>query len=365
VALGQLLESQGTGAYFRDGGNGFAVLNGEITDPSGTVIVDARVDFDCCVGQIQIPSLYTGMARTDASGSFHFVNVPIAKNKNYWLWVTAENFEDVRQEVAIVSPAAVTLSIVMHPAVKNSNRDWGLPGTRAWMDLDSDGSMDFCRISASGVFEKSDPSAKYLVCDYSSGSDMNHLYQGRGFVTKIPLSEWPSDIHDWTLNSGWVDFNGDHLLDFCRAIPRKDKGQDGRLACILMQVKEKGFGQSNDPAPVVTTPPNQIIDLGLASGRAWVDFNGDGKTDFCTLILTPQKERKLACWLSEGTKFSDHPIISQDVHWNDNPDLRAWIDVNSDGKTDFCTAAGPNNEFLDCTLSEGTKFGPTIRDLIL
>ena len=103
----------------------------------------------------------------------------------------------------------------------------------------------------------------------------------------------------------------------------------------------------------------------LASGRAWVDSDGDGKADFCTLIVSAKLEHQLACRLSKGSGgFSDTPIVSYDVKWPDNPKLRAWVDVNADGKTDFCSVQGANNEFFECALSSGRGFEPPIRDLI-
>jgi hypothetical protein len=152
-----------------------------------------------------------------------------------------------------------------------------------------------------------------------------------------------------------VHFHDTQHLDFCRAVPTSSDGNKGKLVCILWE--GTGFGKT------VSTPENQPIDLGIPSGRAWVDFDGDGKADFCTLIVSG-KEHQLACWLSKGDKFSDTPIVSYDVSWPDNPKLRAWVDVNADGKTDFCSVQGANSEFFDCVLSNGRSFESPIRDLI-
>ena len=63
-------------------------------------------------------------------------------------------------------------------------------------------------------------------------------------------------------------------------------------------------------------------------GRAWVDVNGDGKADFCRVAGA------LVCTLSTGTGFGGHA-----VHPRPGPRLRAgraWADIDGDGRADYC-----------------------------
>lgn len=78
--------------------------------------------------------------------------------------------------------------------------------------------------------------------------------------------------------------------------------------------------------------PNGFDD-GPGDGRMWVDFNNDGKDDYCKLLGT--RRDILQCHPSTGSGFGPvfqvtidkvlfHPLPSQ------------WVDVNGDGKVDFC-----------------------------
>ncbi len=231
-----------------------------------------------------------------------------------------------------------------HAKLVNDSIDWGLEGTRVWADFDGDGINDFCRFLGSGTRASS-----FIACTLATGRDIAHLYDG---------GTYKANITSWGQSGAWVDVNGDHAADYCRVLPSHTNTHRGSLACTLSQGKAKGFGVT------ITSPKGRLIDLGEPSGRAWIDFNKDGRADFCSLSQTKSGTQNLVCWLSEGDHFADKPLISGEVHWSRTPSHRVWIDVNFDGKTDFCTIAGGNDEFIECTLSEGNKFGQTVRDLI-
>jgi hypothetical protein len=338
-AQAQSQAPQNTGASAKP-----VVINGVVDDPDGNVVAGAVVrlwgPFDDPTVSISASQFRT--STTDGSGSFHFLDVQpgvwhLEADADGWAGYVSDYFK-------LSSP--INLTIALKPVVENvNNMDWGIPGTRAWIDLDGQGVVDFCRVITPQL---PIPSKKIMTCTYSSGPRLEQLYQGAPISIYIPAQDWSDDF-------AWVDVTGDHHLALCRALPNSPNSQEGRLSCLLSGSK---FTTSVD------TPINKVINLGIPSARAWVDVNGDGKTDFCTVILTPSGEHRLSCWLSEGDHFSDQPVMSENVEWQPDHRLRLWIDINSDKTTAFCTTAGDKNEFLDCTLWRGTKFGPTVRDLI-
>ena len=102
-----------------------------------------------------------------------------------------------------------------------------------------------------------------------------------------------------------------------------------------------------------------LIDWGYDTGRAWVDVNGDGKADYCRVVGGPNiTNGHVACTLSTGTGFGQ-TIMSPALDWGYDTG-RSWVDVNGDGKADFCRRVGGQNNvssYVSCTLSTGTGFG--------
>lgn len=99
------------------------------------------------------------------------------------------------------------------------------------------------------------------------------------------------------------------------------------------------------------------LDGGFLEGRAWVDVNGDGKADYCRVVgKDDPPEKRARCTLSNGTGFGadvDSPLIDVGHKYT-----RGWADVDGDGRADFCRLTGDWNP--TCTLSQGTSFGATI-----
>jgi hypothetical protein len=145
------------------------------------------------------------------------------------------------------------------------------------------------------------------------------------------------------------DFNGDGRADYCRRVGELN-GQRSQVACTVST--GTGFG------PTHTSP---VIDWGYETGRAWADFNGDSKTDYCRVVGEHNGQRShVACTLSTGTGFGPthtSPVIDWGYHT-----MRAWTDFNGDGRADYCRRVGGTNgidSHLACTVSTGTGFGPT------
>ena len=106
-------------------------------------------------------------------------------------------------------------------------------------------------------------------------------------------------------------------------------------------------------------------DLGEIQPTSRVDFNGDGRADYCRVVGIPGNGH-VSCTLSTGTGFGS-TITSPALDWGYDTG-RAWVDVNGDGKADYCRRVGGTNltsSYVSCTLSAGSAFGATITSPLL
>jgi YD repeat-containing protein len=199
----------------------------------------------------------------------------------------------------------------------------GNPG-QTWVDVNGDGKADFCRVVGSGPFTN-------LICAISTGADFA--------AAQISTTAFV----DVGGGGAWVDFNGDGKADFCRVIGTGPFN----LRCTLTNSAGTGFD--------ATEITSADIDKGLSG--LWVDANGDGKADFCRFIGTNPGPFNLRCTLSTGTGFAAQEIGTSAPINVGNPLRRGWADVNGDGKLDLCRVVGTAAPFtLRCTLSTGTGF---------
>jgi hypothetical protein len=135
--------------------------------------------------------------------------------------------------------------------------------------------------------------------------------------------------------AGWqADFNGDKRADFCQIATRP--GFTG-LTCTITGTSQ-AIASGN-------------LDLGYPEGRAFVDFDGDGKQDYCRVVGYGPPNSYVTCTLSEGTAFGT-TLTSPSLDWG-YPETRQWRDANGDGKADFCRVIGNSRETLACTFSLG------------
>jgi hypothetical protein len=187
--------------------------------------------------------------------------------------------------------------------------DPGSPNGRAWADVNGDGRADFCRVT------------DVLACSTANGS-ISSLTVDRGYEP----------------GRAWADVNGDRLADYCRRVG--NGGADARIACTLST--GSGFGQSFISAP---------LEWGDDAAYAWVDFEGDGDRDFCRAVAPTPTNQQLFCtlWPALDTTIVSGPIDLGAASG------RAWVDHNGDGRADFCRVTGNT---ATCTISNGTEFGP-------
>ena len=210
--------------------------------------------------------------------------------------------------------------------------DWGYPTGRAWVDVNGDGKEAFCRVVGGA-----NHSSSVVACIPFTGTGFGPQFQ--------------SGVIDWGYESGraWVDVNGDGRADYCRVVGVANP-KTSSVGCLLST--GNGFG------PQIQSG---VIDWGQEQGRAWVDVNGDGKADYCRLVgNTNNVDSRVQCLLSTGTGFGTE-LVSPVVDWGYEQG-RAWVDVNGDGLPDFCRVAGiPGAEVVKCLLSTGTGFGSEIQ----
>ena len=148
-----------------------------------------------------------------------------------------------------------------------------------------------------------------------------------------------------------ADFNGDSQKDSCYV-----SDETLNASCVVAAPGKPNLGYQS-----------QRFDPGWKAGRAWVDHNGDGKMDYCRVVdytrLACTVSTAPATWpvslsgpaIGEGFGETFHSQ-NLDAGWDDT---RTWVDYNGDGKVDYCRIVG--NVFTGyagvCTMSNGTGFG--------
>jgi hypothetical protein len=205
-------------------------------------------------------------------------------------------------------------------------------------DLNGDGIADFCLTGADSGFQR-------LACFISDPMG--------GPVIPVSLNDPKIIYQGVSAGLSFVDFNRDGLVDFCFA----DLTVDG-VYCSLLRDRGEGFlfgprYKFDEPVKIVTGPGQlgliRLAWLGDNEKQAsWADVNGDGKLDFCyhlKNVVTGQRSN-LACHLGDGQTLSYDPrrFAIWDTLAAAAPG-RQFIDINNDGKTDFCYFLGVTGNF--------------------
>jgi len=211
--------------------------------------------------------------------------------------------------------------------------DWGYDTGAAWVDFNGDGKADYCRRVGNVNLQSS-----YVSCTLSTGN---------GFGATVT-----SGVVDWGYDTGreWVDFNGDGKADYCRRVGNVNL-QSSYVSCTLST--GSGFG---------ATVTSGVVDWGYDAGRKWVDFDGDGKADYCRRVGDVNLQSSyVSCTLSTGSGF-DGTVTSGVVDWGYDTGV-AWVDFNGDRRADYCRRVGNVNlqsSYVSCTLAAGRGFGRTV-----
>ena len=108
-----------------------------------------------------------------------------------------------------------------------------------------------------------------------------------------------------------------------------------------------------------------VLDWGYESGRAWADFNGDGMSDYCRVVGSVNDSASyVRCTVSAGTGFGA-TYTSGVVDWGYESG-RAWTDFDGDGTADYCRVVGNAGGLRQqCTVSTGTGFGSSYLSPVL
>jgi hypothetical protein len=211
--------------------------------------------------------------------------------------------------------------------------DFGYLAGRQWADVNGVKKADYCRLG--GNDSRTDA---YAVCTPSTGTGF-----GTTFVS-VKLDPGHA------AGRAWADVNGDGKADYCRV-----RGETNHAGALVSCTPSTGTGFGGDINSTASS-----LDWGFAAGRAFTDFNGDGKADYCRVVGTENHTKAhVACTVSNGGAFGE-TYLSGLLDWGFGAD-RTWADVNGDNKSDFCRRVGSSAEpRVACTLSTGTGFGTTI-----
>lgn len=211
-------------------------------------------------------------------------------------------------------------------------------------DINEDGKADLC----------------YQYADYGGSTTLNSTptYSIRcrmnaitafGGETIIIASYRDDDPNRTHSKAGFYDFNGDGRADFCN-----------KYGCHVRRTD--GFTQFVSYESTADNWPTG--DRFGWEGSTFIDFNGDGKIDFCG----PTTLGRLICLLSNG-KDGNRTAVFSGAIGQDEKYWRWWADINGDGYPDYCSAVGPNIDgkpgwyddwgTMRCRLGLGDSFAPT------
>ena len=190
----------------------------------------------------------------------------------------------------------------------------------------------------------------------TGGSSLPAMTFGWSDVAPAYVERVIGEVQDWG-----VDWSRG-MVDF-NGDGRTDycRASGGSLVCAL----SSGLGKTD-----ITV--GSVADLGGDHDGAWVDWDGNGKSDFCRLVcedngggsceVWEQPHYKLRCAFSNGSTVNDLVIGEIAPAQRGGPGGRWFADTNGDGKTDFCRVFDDPNDVsihhnkMKCAVSTGTGF---------
>jgi hypothetical protein len=202
---------------------------------------------------------------------------------------------------------------------------------RAFVDVSGDGIADYCRFRGA-------PNNRYITCDIAGAA---------GYVSVLN-SYTGVYLGDSALPRAFVDVNGDGRADFCRLRPA-DSNANSQIVCDLATAS--GFAKE--------AVQSFTVDVGYGDApRLFGDVDGDGRADFCRFRGDPSN-RKIQCNVAntagEAFKVELFSYAGISPGLGDKP--ASLIDVNKDGKADFCHFRSVNNQpYLQCNLANAALF---------
>jgi RHS repeat-associated protein len=285
---------------------------------------------------------------------------------------------------------------------KGQIQNWGDNQSGAWVDWDGDGKTDYCRIINRAIWcafstgaagnvtaindmqvgapfasgdegyagmswfvdwngdgradfcraENHSDGFNSLRCAFSLGSaSAGYTDVEEGRLYSQAYGE-PSDLRGEQYSRAIVDFNGDGVMDFCRVV--RDSGFN-EIWCNLGSRYSASMDR-NHFVGAVPTLMGTVADIGSADSQWWVDVNGDGKVDYCRLVgsgdircaISKENCNPSACDTNGINAFSD--VLWAQLADAGRPASRRFADINGDGKADFCSSGGGT---VSCQISTG------------
>src|SRR5581483_2122418 len=166
------------------------------------------------------------------------------------------------------------------------------------------------------------------------------------YVRTFGYNGGPGYANDGT--RAYVDVNGDGKADFCRL-----EGDPGNYYIMCTT----NLGAGGDQQYVRTFGFNSGPGYNNPETRAYVDVNGGGKADFCRLGGNPG-DYYIMCTTNLGSGGPAQNVVTNGFNSGPgygNDGTRAYIDIDGDGKADFCRLEGdPGNYYIMCTTNLGS-----------
>ncbi|WP_262461042.1 RHS repeat-associated core domain-containing protein [Alloalcanivorax balearicus] len=201
------------------------------------------------------------------------------------------------------------------------------PGFARWVDINRDKYDDYCRISGTGAGYGS---AAEIICYLSDGNGGfgSQVEIDAGLVgtrlqqdSESPVPDWGR--HNWNVDPAWIDINDDGLVDLCYSTIQ---GDNDRLTCRLNKPNlQNAFKE------LITFDVSRPVGKFYVGPRSWMDFNGNGKIDYCYTYLKDNK-KYIRCLVQSVNGFTFSQAFTKEI-----TDMAGyWADVNGDGLPDYC-----------------------------
>jgi hypothetical protein len=134
-----------------------------------------------------------------------------------------------------------------------------------------------------------------------------------------------------------ADVDGDGCFDYCRVVG--NNASDAAIWCTISYGQLKGQTIKSSEHP---------FDWGYREGRAWIDVNKDGRSDYCRIVGNNHRDSRVACNLSLGNQFGS-TLLSNVIDWG-YPNLRSFEDCDVNGSIDYCRRVGGlTTSFIGCS----------------
>lgn len=246
-------------------------IQGTVTDPTGAVVVGAKVD-------IQDPiSGYSRNTVTDGSGNFSFFNVPF---NPYHMTVTSNNFAPYAEDVDVRSAVPVTPKVTLQ--LSGASQTVTVTAGADLIETDSTAHTDVDRQLFNEVpLESSSSSVSSLVTQTSPGiaADSNGLFHGLGdhaensfSVDGQPITDQQSKVF-----SNQIPVDSIQSLEVIDGAPPAEYGD--KTSVVIDVTTRSGLGE--------TTPHGSVTadygTFGTGSGAFDLAYGGKNWGNFVSV----------------------------------------------------------------------------------